>query len=239
MAKCNKEIADLTGENKTLEQVRRLTDLQLKDMKMMDKSEVANGEQLFIHTLEDRLKHRESRLKELELENDNFLKEIKELYDGLMMVEKQSEEHKEKNKEYESKFNRMRQENKHNERKIDQLHKKLQKSENQKRRAVNKQNNAEMKLAEYREQVCLQNEEEALTTNYDSGDDSDSRRLKLKLQSTEARLSMIEVNKGYLETKVLALERKVSFFLFFFLGRFLLVEEKSIIIRRRIDVQRE
>lgn len=175
-----------------------------------DSSEVANGEQLFIHTLEDRLKHRESRLKELELENDNFLKEIKELYDSLLVVEKQSEEYKEEIKEQESKMNKMRQDTKHNEKKIELLHRKLQKSEKEKRRALNKQNNAEMKLSQYQEQLCLRNEAENIPTNYDSGDDSDSRILKLKLQSTEARLSMIEVNKGYLESKVLTLERKVK-----------------------------
>lgn len=193
-----------------MEQVRRLTDLQLKDMKT-DTSEVTNGERLFIHTLEDRLKHRESRLKELELENDNLLGEIKELYESMLIVEKQGEEYKERLKENESSLNKMRNDTKHSEKKVEMLHRKLQKSEKEKRRAVNKQNNAEMKLAQYQEQACMRTETEALqaAANCDSSDDSDSRILKLKLQSTEARLSMIEVNKGYLETKVLKLERKV------------------------------
>ena len=78
MTKCNKEIADLTGEKKTLEQVRKLTDLQLKDMQGETgdrvKNEVENGKNIFIHTLEERLKHSESRAKEIQLENDTLLK---------------------------------------------------------------------------------------------------------------------------------------------------------------------
>ena len=178
-------------------------------------TEVATNEQFFINTLEDRLKHRESRLKELELENDNYLKEIKELYDNLLDVEKQREECKEQIKENEIRISKMRQEGKHNEKKIELLHRKLQKSEKEKRRALNRQNNAETKLSQFQqEQESVIAATSRLDANsdqvaYDSSDDSDSRILKLKLQSTEARLSMIEVNKGYLETKVITLERKV------------------------------
>ena len=102
-----------------MEQVKRLTDLKLKDMSSIAQTtEVATNEQFFINTLEDRLKHRESRLKELELENDNYLREIKELYDNLMDVEKQREECKEQIKENELRMSRMRQECKHNEKKV-------------------------------------------------------------------------------------------------------------------------
>ena len=181
--------------------------------------EVATNEQFFINTLEDRLKHRESRLKELELENDNYLKEIKGVYDNLLDVERQREECKEQIKENELRLSKLRKENKNAEKKIELLHRKLQKSEKEKRRAVNKQTQAEMKLSQYHQEQ----ESAAMALNaarvaenapdqqvtYDSSDDSDSRILKLKLQSTEARLSMIEVNKGYLESKVVNLERKV------------------------------
>lgn len=178
-------------------------------------TEVATNEQFFINTLEDRLKHRESRLKELELENDNYLKEIKELYVEKLDVEKQREECKEQIKDNELRLSKMRQENKHNEKKVELLHRKLQKSEKEKRRAVNKQNQAEMKLSQFQqEQETARTEcaNAAELANYDSGDDNDARILRLKLQSTEARLSMIEVNKGYLESKVISLERKVFLF---------------------------
>jgi len=151
---CNKQIADLTGENKTLEQVKRLTDLKLKDMSSIASTttEVATNEQFFINTLEDRLKHRESRLKELELENDNYLREIKELYDNLLDVEQQREECKEQVKDGEIKISKIRQEGKHNEKKVELLHRKLQKSEKEKRRAVNRQNHAELKLAQFQQE---------------------------------------------------------------------------------------
>ena len=220
---CNKQIADLTGENKTLEQVKRLTDLKLKDMSSIaETTEVATNEQFFINTLEDRLKHRESRLKELELENDNYLKEIKELYDNLRDVEEQREDCKEQIKDNELRLSKMRQENKHNEKKVELLHRKLQKSEKEKRRAINKQNHAEVKLSHFQEQETARTEcANAELANYDSSDDNDARILRLKLQSTEAKLSMIEVNKGYLESKVISLERKVFeefYFLFFLSG---------------------
>ncbi|XP_066929720.1 myosin heavy chain, cardiac muscle isoform-like isoform X1 [Clytia hemisphaerica] len=227
---CNKQIADLTGENKTLEQVKRLTDLKLKDMSSIAQqsgnggtnsgtTEVATNEQFFINTLEDRLKHRESRLKELELENDNYLKEIKGVYDNLLDVERQREECKEQIKDNEIRLSKLRKENKNAEKKIELLHRKLQKSEKEKRRALNKQTQAEMKLSQYhqeQESVAMALSAARIAENtadqqatYDSSDDSDSRILKLKLQSTEARLSMIEVNKGYLESKVINLERKL------------------------------
>ena len=75
-------------------------------------TEVATNEQFFINTLEDRLKHRESRLKELELENDNYLKEIKGVYDNLLDVERQREECKEQIKENELRLSKLRKENK-------------------------------------------------------------------------------------------------------------------------------
>ena len=206
----------MTGENKTLEQVKRLTDLKLKDMSSIAQTtEVATNEQFFINTLEDRLKHRESRLKELELENDTCLREIKDLYDSLMEAERQREECKEMIKDNELRISKLRQEGKHNDKKIELLHRKLQKSEKEKRRALNRQNNAEAKLSQYQQEqesvIAATSRFDANDqTAYDSSDDSDSRILKLKLQSTEARLSMIEVNKGYLESKVITLERKVS-----------------------------
>ena len=211
----------MTGENKTLEQVKRLTDLKLKDMSSIASStteEVATNEQFFINTLEDRLKHRESRLKELELENDNYLREIKELYDNLLDVEQQREDSKEQVKDSEIKMSKMRQESKHNEKKVELLHRKLQKSEKEKRRAVNRQNHAELKLSQFQQEqetaaiaaASVGRAADLLDQPvYDSGDDNDSRILRLKLQSTEARLSMVEVNKGYLESKVVTLERKV------------------------------
>lgn len=224
---CNKQIADLTGENKTLEQVKRLTDLKLKDMSSIASTttEVATNEQFFINTLEDRLKHRESRLKELELENDNYLREIKELYDNLLDVEQQREECKEQVKDGEIKISKIRQEGKHNEKKVELLHRKLQKSEKEKRRAVNRQNHAELKLAQFQQEQETAAIAAAASASRldigggaldqpvylcDSGDDNDSKILRLKLQSTEARLSMVEVNKGYLESKVITLERKVN-----------------------------
>ena len=207
--------------------MKRLTDLKLKDMSCIaETTEVATNEQFFINTLEDRLKHRESRLKELELENDNYLKEIKELYGEKLDVEKQREECKEQIKDNELRLSKMRQENKHNEKKVELLHRKLQKSEKEKRRAVNKQNQAEMKLSQFQqEQETARTEcvNAAELANYDSGDDNDARILKLKLQSTEARLSMIEVNKGYLESKVITLERKVFMYLFIYLSIYLFI----------------
>ena len=72
-----------------------------------------------------------------------------------------------------------------------------------------------MKLSQFQQEQETARTEVASAADlatYDSpSDDNDARILRLKLQSTEARLSMIEVNKGYLESKVITLERKVCF----------------------------
>lgn len=211
VTKCCKEIADLTGENKTLEQVRRLTDLKLKE-KTESTSEVQNGENIFIHTLEDRLKYTESRVKELELENDNFSRQFREMYDNLIATEKQADIYKEQLKDAEAKTSRLRQENKHSEKKIEMLHRKLLKSEKEKKRAVTRQTSAELKLNRYEEEELRSTILNMSQTDAadDNEEDKGSRMLKLKLQSTEAKLSMIEGNKGYLEAKLMNLERKVS-----------------------------
>lgn len=210
VTKCCKEIADLTGENKTLEQVRRLTDLKLKE-KTESTSEVQNGENIFIHTLEDRLKYTESRVKELELENDNFSRQFREMYDNLIATEKQADIYKEQLKDAEAKTSRLRQENKHSEKKIEMLHRKLLKSEKEKKRAVTRQTSAELKLNRYEEEELRSTILNMSQTDAadDNEEDKGSRMLKLKLQSTEAKLSMIEGNKGYLEAKLMNLERKL------------------------------
>ena len=116
-------------------------------------------------------------------------------------------------KECETKSRKTKEECKHKEKKNEWLQRRLHKSEQEKKRAINRQNDAEMKLAQHQEQYILNTDISLI--NQDSIDENDIRMLKLKLQSTEAKLQMIEGNKGYLEKKVNSLERKVSLFLIF------------------------
>lgn len=209
VTKCNKEIADLTGEKKTFEQVRKLTDLKLKDLQGTSadgSTEVENGKNIFIHTLEERLRHSESRVKEVQLAHDALLKELRELCENLNTVEKENEEYKESVKEWEVKCRKMKDDCKHKEKKNEWLQRRLHKCEQEKKRAINRQNDAEIKLAQHQEQYF---NSDLNLKETESIDETDARMLKLKLQSTEAKLRMIEGNKGYLEEKVSTLERKV------------------------------
>ena len=214
----NREISDLTGEKLTLLQVRRLTDLKINgQLKNEPATEIRDGENIFINTLEDRLVHTESRVKELELENDNFLKEIRDFCDNLSVAEKQNNEYKSQLADLDGRNIKLRQENKHFEKKIEILHRKLKKCEKEKIQMSSRQHDAEYKLTQYQE------EEEFFKHSFRSPAGSEccecgdsSRMLRLKLQSTEAKLSMIEGNKGYLEAKVKSLENKVHFYSSFF-----------------------
>ena len=211
VTKCNKEIADLTGEKKTFEQVRKLTDLKLKDMQGSSpdgSTEVENGKNIFIHTLEERLRHSESRAKELQLENKSLMKDFREVCENVNNTEKENEEYKDTVKEWETKYRKMKEECKHKEKKNEWLQRRLHKSEQEKKRAVNRQNDAELKLAQHQEQILINTE--ISLPNTEIIDENDTRMLKLKLQSTEAKLQIIEGNKGYLEKKVNVLERKVG-----------------------------
>ena len=66
----------------------------------------------------------------------------------------------------------------------------------------------EKELTQFQEQY-LSNTDVTTGSTQDLVDENDGRMLKLKLQSTEAKLNIIEGNKGHLETKVKSLERKV------------------------------
>ncbi|XP_065652061.1 girdin isoform X2 [Hydra vulgaris] len=207
----NREISDLTGEKFTLLQVRRLTDIKMNDqLKNEPATDMRVGENIFINTLEERLVHTESRVKELELENDNFLKEIRDFCENLNVAEKQNNEYKTQLADLDGRNMKLRQENKHFEKKIEILHRKLKKCEKEKIRMSSRQQDAEYKLTQYQE------EEEYFKHTFRSAPGGDccecgdsSRMLRLKLQSTEAKLSMIEGNKGYLEAKVKSLEKKI------------------------------
>ena len=208
LGKCNKEIADLTGEKRTLEQVRRLTDLRTGNTDNKSDEQV-NRETIFLNSLEERLKHAESRAKELELENDNFLKEIREMFDNLVTVEKQCEEHKEDFLDVETKYNKVKQENRNLEKKLEMLQRKLQKTEKERKKALSRQSEAKKLLEKAKEQEASAGQSPTPPDEDGNSSDKEAKMLKLKLQSTEAKLAMIESNKAYLEAKVASLERKV------------------------------
>ena len=177
----------------------------------MRESRVQEEEKKFIATLQDRLAHMESRAKELELENENYVKEIRELHTSIISTEKQTENYKEQTQDMEIRINKLKQENKHCEKKLEMMQRKLQKSEKEKKRALNRQRNAEMKLVEYQQELCS-NTSSAVTAgnNFIGQTENEARMMKLKLESTQAKLSMIEGTKSFMESKIKSLERKVG-----------------------------
>ena len=177
----------------------------------MRESRVQEGEKKFIATLQDRLAHMESRAKELELENENYIKEIRELHTSIITTEKQTEDYKEQTQDMEIRINKLKQENKHCEKKLEMMQRKFQKSEKEKKRALNRQRNAEMKLVEYQQELCS-NASSAVTrgSNVIGPTENETRMMKLKLESTQAKLSMIEGTKSYMESKIISLERRVG-----------------------------
>ena len=177
----------------------------------MRESRVQEEEKKFIATLQDRLAHMESRAKELELENENYIKEIRELHTSIISTEKQTENYKEQTQDMKIRINKLKQENKHCEKKLEMMQRKLQKSEKEKKRALNRQRNAEMKLVEYQQELCSNTSSAVTAGNSFIGQtENEARMMKLKLESTQAKLSMIEGTKSFMESKIKSLERKVG-----------------------------
>ena len=192
ITECNDAIERLSNENKVLEHEHWHETIKQAD--------VSNSVQNYIEQLEEKTRQMELKLKELENENDHLVSEISELLENSVIMNTECENLKGQLRKAENETNDLKELREEQDKKITVMQRKLKKADKEKKRIQMEKTKLEAQLIDLKTDYEKVAKFEDLEKGY--------RMIELKLQSTEAKLTMIEGNKTYLESKLAEYEKK-------------------------------
>ena len=189
----NKEIDHLNTENSQLEHAHWQV--------VMNQTDASGKLAGYIEDLEQRVNQGDSRIRDLEFENDSLLKQASEMLENIVSLQGECEEGKKELEVMTDSYNRLQGIKGDQEKRMITCQRKLKKLQKEKKRFQIEKTEAEEKISE------LKSNDAKVSVKCDDIEKG-YKMLQLKLQSTEAKLTMMERNKIYMQSKIDEFEKK-------------------------------
>ena len=189
----NKEIDHLNTENSQLEHAHWQV--------VMNQTDASGKLAGYIEDLEQRVNQGDSRIRDLEFENDSLLKQASEMLENIVSLQGECEEGKKELEVMTESYNRLQGIKGDQEKRMITCQRKLKKLQKEKKRFQIEKTEAEERISE------LKSNDAKVTEKCDDIEKG-YKMLQLKLQSTEAKLTMMERNKIYMQSKIDEFEKK-------------------------------
>eukprot|EP00112_Aurelia_sp_Birch-Aquarium-sp1_P005157 Seg1585.4 transcript_id=Seg1585.4/GoldUCD/mRNA.D3Y31 product="hypothetical protein" protein_id=Seg1585.4/GoldUCD/D3Y31 len=189
----NKEIEHLNTENSQLEHAHWEV--------VMNQTDASGKLAGYIEDLEQRVNQGDSRIRDLEFEIDSLLKQSSEMLENIVSLQGECEEGKKELEVMTESYNRLQGIKSDQEKRMITCQRKLKKLQKEKKRFQIEKTEAEEKISE------LKSIDAKVSVKCDDIEKG-YKMLQLKLQSTEAKLTMMERNKIYMQSKIDEFEKR-------------------------------
>ena len=189
----NQEVKQLCEENCQLEQAHWQV--------VVNQSDPSGHLESYLKDLEKRVFRGESRIREVECENESLISQSSEMLENLVSLQNEADESKRQLELMTESYNRLQLSKTDQDKRMITLQRKLKKLQKEKKRLQIEKQEMEEKVS------VLRLNDDKVSAKCDDIEKA-YKMLELKLQSTEAKLTMVERNKIYMESKLVEYEKK-------------------------------